>query len=664
VDAAMQMLEDAHVTEDAFVALARDCHMIGGEGGTDESSDALRGKGRGGWEGGGEGREEGVEGDGRGGRGGGGGKGGGEGRGGGKGSDGGKTAPAFGSSLDWGIQGGRPIFCGRPSHDKSYSSCEGGSRAEANRKRGGGGGLTVEMISSCVFHAQIREQHRQEDRWLERKKKKYLESQDAEASTLIFDATAHLATAFDAADRKESLHASLGHGHLRSTIPIERAVSILQRLGAPYITVDLLLAKLQSVRVCGAEGHASKHTGMSPRPRTAICPETANLGSVCEFKDVSGAEVGRAEFLQVFGQFQDEERSVIFEQGVWLEGFQLKKQLIERPGFLSALVRLSLAFFISNRIPLLTSSPVTEAFSHCLRNLILPRGLHVPGVIFVSYGAKIRRAAASQGSVLPNAVAGIHGVSDGYEEGGAGSLGDGDRVVRLQKKVKRVKRGGCAKGKLREGATETHGEGKAIEGAVGEAVNARDATCLQASRPRTVPVREGGGGQSVSSESSEPESDSRDSSVPINCVKVSRAGGATRDEDGVECRSEARAGGLGLGRRGTGFYVPQGSSLDKSMEERNGSEWQHLGDAGEGSEREGSAVRGGGRRGDGQPAASELQSKSWKKGYSSERARFRALSAPVQLHPENKALEGGPGCKTDAQDTKLAKDSLTFANFA
>jgi len=212
VDAAMQMLEDAHVTEDAFVALARDCHMIGHEGGTDESSDGSRGKGeRRGGVGGGEGRE----GEGAGGEGGGEGGGRGGWRGGGKGRDGGKTAPAFGSSLDWGIQGGRPIFCGRPAHDKIDSSCEGGNRAEADRNRrrrrlGGGGGLTVEMISSCVFHAQLREQHRQEDRWLERQKKKYLESKDAEASTLVFDVTAHLATAFDAVDRKESLHASLG----------------------------------------------------------------------------------------------------------------------------------------------------------------------------------------------------------------------------------------------------------------------------------------------------------------------------------------------------------------------------------------------------------------------------------------------------------------------
>jgi len=353
------------------------------------------------------------------------------------------------------------------------------------------------------------------------------------------------------------------------------------------MTVELLLARLQSVRDSDAERSSSKHSGMSPPPRTETCPETANLGSVCEIKDVYGAEVGRADFLQVFGRLQDEERSVILQHGVLLEGFRLKKQLIERPGFLSALVRLSLAFVISNRIPLLTSSPVTEAFSHCLRNLILPRGLHVPGVTFVSYGAKISRAAASQGSLcdslLPNAVAGIHGVADGCKEGGSGKLGGGDRVVRTQKKVKRFKRGGHAKGKLGEGAIETHGEGKAIGEAVREAVSARDATCLQVSRPRRVPVREGNGWQSGSSESS--ESDSRDSSVPIVCVKVSRAGGATGDKDSVERGSEAWAGGRGLGERGTGLFMLQGSSLDESMEERNGNEWQHLGDAG-GGERE------------------------------------------------------------------------------
>jgi hypothetical protein len=66
-----------------------------------------------------------------------------------------------------------------------------------------------------------------------------------------------------------------------------------------------------------------------------------------------------------------------------LRGLRFKTQLLQRNGFLSALVRASLAHVVANRIPLCTQRPLSEAFMYCLRNHLLPRTLGAAGVKFL-----------------------------------------------------------------------------------------------------------------------------------------------------------------------------------------------------------------------------------------------------------------------------------------
>lgn len=95
-----------------------------------------------------------------------------------------------------------------------------------------------------------------------------------------------------------------------------------------------------------------------------------------------------------------------------LRGFRMRKQLIQRPGFFSVLVRLSLAYVISNRIPLISACPVSEAFSHTLRTLLLPRTLHLPGVIFAE-DSKKGRTREKRGGFLRNQKASVRAASAG-----------------------------------------------------------------------------------------------------------------------------------------------------------------------------------------------------------------------------------------------------------
>jgi len=342
-----------------------------------------------------------------------------------------------------------------------------------------------------------------------------------------------------------------------------------------------------------------------------------------------------------------------------LEGYRLKKQRIERPGFLSALIRLSLAFFISNRIPLLTSSPVTEAFSHCLRNLILPRAMACPGVIFAPYGGGGggggRGGGGPPGAVPAVITAGLAGGKP------VGECGGGERGVRTRKKVvRRVKRGGCKKSTIGRANTpkadggreeeeeeeeEEAEEEEEEEGDGAETVaSALGATFLQASQRRAhCAVHEEGSREHASGDELR---EACASSVPIISVKVSRAGGVAGEnclEGGVE--------DLAIRKEGADSCVSLDEPTGVSKDKRIASQRPFRRDANGASPLgRGSGVRGEVRG----HTRTQAASTSWKKGYSSEKARFRALSAHVQHSADQEPDAGG---KTEAEN------DLVFANF-
>ena len=303
------------------------------------------------------------------------------------------SRPAFGSSFEVG-GGGRPIFCGRGD-----GGIAGGAGAVPSQTAAEGAlmpeGLTGELAVRCCHAAQLREQLRVCDKERENAKRSHLASPDlVPADVLMFDEVwlrvcvsvrggrppkcgadlcvndrsgalplchqDELLTCLDTSDHHTSIASSHGYGSRRNGLPCDEALGLLHKFGCQELTQESLRAKLSKLQ----DGVGQE------RPKEE------------EEGDLKGGWVTTQQIVEVFRAAQRRRRVEEETHGVLLRGFRMRRQLIQRPGFFSILVRLSLAYVISNRIPLISACPVSEAFSHCLRTLLLPRTLHLPGVIF------------------------------------------------------------------------------------------------------------------------------------------------------------------------------------------------------------------------------------------------------------------------------------------
>ena len=199
-----------------------------------------------------------------------------------------------------------------------------------------------------------------------------------------------LLTSFDTHDHHSSIASSNGYGSRRNGLPVDLALGMFHKFGCLELTRESLLKTISKLQ----DGVGEKRPGEE------------------EEGDLQGGWVTKQQMVRVFRASRRRRRIEEERHGVMLRGFRMRKQLIQRPGFFSVLVRLSLAYVISNRIPLISACPVSEAFSHTLRTLLLPRTLHLPGVIFAEESKK-GRTREKRGGFLRDQKASVRAASAG-----------------------------------------------------------------------------------------------------------------------------------------------------------------------------------------------------------------------------------------------------------
>ena len=159
-------------------------------------------------------------------------------------------------------------------------------------------------------------------------------------------------------------------------------------------------------------------------------------------------------------------------------GRRLRTQVMQRHSFMSALVRLSLAYVVSNRIPLLRAFPVSEAFRYCLHNHFLPRTLSKPSVVFVGKHLQPRqpRRLATLSAQRPTAPARKAASSTTLQRPLAAAFGDAAAAENLDSKSTRAMsrrsksdREGKRKGRSR--AREDGQRSKNISGKPGKTIS-------------------------------------------------------------------------------------------------------------------------------------------------------------------------------------------------
>ena len=398
--------------------------------------------------------------------------------------------PAFGSSFEsGGERGGRPIFYGR----KVWDSGDNGSARKVGRIQEA---LSGELAVATCYDGQLLELQRQAKRDLIRRRQA-LESAP-EPRTPQLDTSSLLFQSLPESSVKQFLpHASQrsplmfsqdevsaaidSEFHDVKDVPVSKAVEVLLRFGCRNIRMSATVARNPDTNVRNVESkeEASKQTTVMPEALTerGLLEQVYGLqGRLYEQANVDGVRheirVSKLDLMEVFKAQHSQVRAEEQARGAWIMGRRLRTQVMQKHSFMSALVRLSLAYVVSNHIPLLTAFPVSEAFRYCLHNHFLPRTLSKPSMVFVGKHLQPRRL-ATLSAQRQTASAGKAASSTTLQRPLAAAFGDAAAEQDLDAKSTRARsrrsksdHEGKRKGGVRSRAREDGQRGKKISGKI------------------------------------------------------------------------------------------------------------------------------------------------------------------------------------------------------
>ena len=400
--------------------------------------------------------------------------------------------PAFGSSFEsGGERGGRPIFYGRNVWD---SGDNGGARKVGRIPEA----LSGELAVATCYDGQLLELERQAERDLIRRRQALESAREPpqlDTSSLLFESLSessvkqclpHASQRSPLMFSQDEVSAAIDSEFhdVSKDVPVSKAVEVLLRFGCRNIRTPATGARNTDTNVRNVESkeEATRQTTMMPEALTerGLLEQVYGLqGRVCEQAGVDGVRheilVSKLDLMEVFKAQQSQARAEGQVRGVWIMGRRLRTQVMQRHSFMSALVRLSLAYVVSNRIPLLTAFPVSEAFRYCLHNHFLPRTLSKPSVVFVGKHLQPRqpRRLATLSAQRPTAPARKAASSTTLQRPLAAAFSDAAAAQNLDSKSTRAMsrrsksdHEGKRKGRVRSRAREDGQRSKKISGKI------------------------------------------------------------------------------------------------------------------------------------------------------------------------------------------------------